>query len=65
MSCEYVMEFPTDEVHGIEGVRERVVRCKDCKHSEKMTPEWYICCAMSTHRYDVKPDWFCADGESK
>ena len=43
-------------------LRREIVLCKDCKYHEyhegHHTCEW--------HGFaDVKPDWFCADGERK
>ena len=53
-------------------LRERIIRCKDCKHCEK----FYVCfsdkplyyCNSGWHEGNepiVKPDWYCACAESK
>lgn len=44
-----------------------VVRCKDCEHcyyaSNRAPSERTYAC--DKHGIDVKPDWFCADGEKE
>jgi hypothetical protein len=51
-----------------------IVTCKDCKHREKVHPDWkhdkkakvYFCTLQSDeYCYEVKDDYFCKDGERK
>lgn len=55
-------------------VQEEIVRCKDCKYSEKINQVYgddvmYLCnssvfsSAKCVHLHDA--DWFCADGERR
>ena len=48
----------------VERTDEEIVRCKDCK--------WYYilnrhdrCDLLDLEARDIKPDWFCADGEMR
>lgn len=43
-------------------VRERIVRCRDCKHYEPNTYSHFTCELLTFH---VEPDGFCAWGERK
>lgn len=43
---------------------EGVVRCKDCKHSEKVN-NIYVCGVDRHYVITRKSDWFCADGERR
>ena len=44
--------------------QEAVIRCKDCKHSEKCVEPYkdYWCNLYEGYKWQ---DWFCADGERK
>lgn len=58
--------FATDVLTVIEQLQQRpdVVRCKDCKHSEKVN-NIYVCGVDRHYVITRKSDWFCADGERK
>lgn len=43
-------------------VRERVVRCRDCKHYEPNTYSYFTCELLTFH---VQPDGFCSWGVRK
>lgn len=49
------------ESHGAT-LKERVVRCRDCKHYEPNTYSHFTCKLLTFH---VEPDGFCAWGERK
>ena len=41
-----------------------VVRCKDCKHSDKTDcAEGFVWCNRNGEGHGTTEDWFCADGE--
>lgn len=67
--AEYVVEEPSDRSASWR-VRERIVRCRDCKHYSEH--EWIIATDVSDvcHFWHgeptkVEPDGFCAWGERK
>lgn len=41
-----------------------LIRCKDCKHSEKVN-NIYVCGVDRHYVITRKSDWFCADGERR
>lgn len=68
--CEGGMHIPI--VNG--ACRERIVRCKDCKHIDSYTAyertwpditEYEVRYCKLRHSDGFSPDWFCADGEPK
>lgn len=59
--AEYAVEEPSDRSASWR-VRERIVRCRDCKYYEPNTYSHFTCELLTFH---VDPDGFCAWGERR
>ena len=76
---EYVVDLTDKQTTDLRKVRhERIVRCRDCKHANPYSDcrdegEWLDCLHFSEWDYyadvpghcPVKPDFFCANGETE
>ena len=62
---EYI--FALNDDHGLEARRERIVRCRDCKHAIMSYQDGHPRCSgpMVTEATLVDPDGFCAWGEPR
>lgn len=60
--AEYAVEEPSDRSASWR-VRERIVRCRDCKHYTEDEAEYYHYCGSWCEQ--VEPDGFCAWGKRK
>ena len=70
--CELTDDYPdvsfySDEYSGTVERRERIVRCRDCKHAIMSYQDRYPRCAgpMVKEATLVDPDGFCAWGEER
>lgn len=77
--AEYVIDLTgvkvktIKEAHGIEAiealcglpVRERIVRCRDCKHAFDEGSGYLYCGRRPGHCFEARADGFCAWGKRK
>ena len=65
---EYIIVIGDEpDIMGNYGLKEKpkeLVRCKDCKHGEKVNSV-YLCGKSRGFGIAHEPYWFCADGEKK
>lgn len=67
MIREYIIKI-SDEIieEEIPGTPQELIRCKNCKHGEPCNEDVFCTKDIGTIESSVhKPEWFCANGESR
>lgn len=65
--AEYIVDTTVTGCDGYCPARERVVRCRDCKHAEDMTKlhDSWFCKRNVCAKPPIEPDGFCSWAELK